>query len=202
MGAKMLPSILLFMTKASLLKKASKGDRRAQFELYKGMHGVWLPITYRYFSNEDEQVGALNQAYLKILDNLEDFLKKNEADRFEFWSRRIIINTCIDHIRSKQRRGQVRDTDWQEEEYLSDEHDQNLADAAFEAEELEIMINTLGDTQKMVFNLYALEGYSHKEIAKQLGLSEDNSRYHLSQARKELKKKVLSALRNFKNFML
>ncbi|MCH2197732.1 MAG: RNA polymerase sigma factor [Flavobacteriales bacterium] len=191
------------MIDKTVLRKAAKGDRRAQFLLYKDVHACLFPVTCRYFSNDDERAAALNKGFMKILDSLKRFLKENDADRFEFWAKRVVINSCIDELRSQKRiKEQTRTTDWQEESYMLDDHHVNEAEQKLNAEDLQGILHQLGDTRRAVFNLYAVEGYSHKEIADKLEISEDNSRYHLSMARKDLKSMVIKAMGSLKSFLL
>ena len=85
---------------------------------------------------------------------------------------------------------------------MVDDHHVNEAEQKLNAEDLEGILHQLGDTRRAVFNLYAVEGYSHKEIADKLEISEDNSRYHLSMARKDLKSMVIKAMGSLKSFLL
>lgn len=191
------------MIDRSILKKASKQDRKGQYLLYKACYGELFQITCRYFQNEDERAATLNAAFLKILDALPGFLKTHESDRFMFWAKRILINTCIDAYRKESRmQKETKLTDWQEEQVSMDQAALNEAESNLNVEELEKLIHSLSPLKRQVFNLYAIDGYSHKEIADQLAISEENSRYHLSQARKGLKSMLLNIVKSAKMLLL
>ncbi len=191
------------MIDRSILKKASKQDRRGQYLLYKACYGELFQITCRYFQNEEDRMSALNGGFLKILEALPEFLKNNEHDRFLYWAKRIVINSCIDAYRKDNRmQKETKLTDWQEEQVPIDQGVLNEAESKMSTEELEEMIFALTPMKRQVFNLYAIDGYSHKEIATQLNITEENSRYHLSQARKGLQGMLAKVINTAKSFLL
>jgi RNA polymerase sigma factor (sigma-70 family) len=171
----------------SLLRSCAKQNRRAEYKLYKMLFGVLMGVAMRYENNEEDGVALVNKAYLKILQNLAKFLKDNPTSRFEFWSRRVMINTAIDEYRKKRKRMETtQTTDWQEKQDYSGPVDYNSAMDQLTAEDLQQMLMNLSEMRRNVFNLFAIDGYAHKEIAQMLGISEGNSKWHLSIARKEL----------------
>ena len=127
----------------------------------------------------------MNRGYLKIIQGLDKFDRERS---FEAWIRRIVVNTALDHLRKKKRRNHheisqpvetlngmnVKEADW------------NLADRDFDAQELLDMINTLPTKTAQVFNLFAIDGFSHQEISNQLDMSEGTSKWHVSKARQRL----------------
>lgn len=167
-----------------LLRNCQKGDRKAQYQLFKSCFSVLMGICVRYRSDEQEVQSMVNTGFLKILSNLDTYSDKTP---FEAWIRRIMINTLIDDFRkNKNYRQRTTHTDFSEEINTHDLIDYNEADQQFDAEQLTQMIQALPPMSQKVFNLFAIDGYSHKEISEQLGVSEGTSKWHLSTARKQL----------------
>lgn len=168
----------------SLIRDCKGGDRKAQFQLYKSCFQVLMSVCMRYKRDEDEAAAVLNTGFLKILNNLEKYKKEVP---FEAWIRRIMINTVIDEFR-KNRKVQelIEYTDFSETEKFTDSIDYNTADQVFDAEQIEKLIQTLPPVSQKVFNLYAIDGYTHKEVGEMLGISDGTSKWHLSSARKKL----------------
>lgn len=178
--------------KVELLQKCINDNRKAQYELYRQCYSVLMSVCYRYEKNKEDAESLLNQAFMKILTNLHQY---NTAVPFEAWIRRITINTCIDEYR-KNKRSQL---DYVEEPTLKAsmwQMDYNHADQNFDAEELTQLIKQLPPLSQKVFNLYIIDGYSHKEISKQLSMSEGTSKWHLNNARKKLKAMLQKMLNN------
>lgn len=177
---------------AQLLERCIRGERKAQYELYKLCYGILMAVCFRYERNKEDAEFLLNKAFLKILNNLESY---SSSVPFEAWIRRITINTAIDEYRKSQR----SKVDYVEEPMqlasLS-EMDYNDADKKFDAEELLALIQKLPPVSQKVFNLYIIDGYNHKEIAEQLGMSEGTSKWHLSSARKKLQEMMRKLMDN------
>ncbi len=175
-----------------LLKDCQNGDRRAQFQLYKSCFNVLMGVCMRYKKDESESASVLNQGFLKILTNLDKYDPKVP---FEAWIRRIMINTVIDEFRKNRKvRELIEHTDFTEHNAITTQVDYNLADQKFDAERLEALIKQLPPVSQKVFNLYAIDGYSHKEIGEMLGISDGTSKWHLSSARKKLQEMIQQAI--------
>lgn len=173
-----------------LIKACIRKDRRAQEQLYRLCFPSLMSICMRYFRNESEAIASLNTSFLKILNNLK---KRNDKVPFEAWIRRITINTSIDAFRKNK----TYKTYIQADEDLGI-HDQgrsgfeiNQAELQLDAEAIEQLIQELPPMSRQVFNLFAIDGYSHQEIADLLGISVGTSKWHVSFARKELKQKLV-----------
>lgn len=178
--------------KVELLQKCINDNRKAQYELYRQCYSIIMAVCYRYEHNKEDAESLLNQAFMKILTNLHNY---NAAVPFEAWIRRITINTAIDEYR-KNKRSRL---DFVEEPSLKAsmwQMDYNHADQNFDAEELTRLIKQLPPLSQKVFNLYVIDGYSHKEIGKQLSMSEGTSKWHLSNARKKLQVMLKKMLNN------
>lgn len=168
-----------------IIKGCKKQDRKAQSELYRLCFNVLMGVCIRYMRNEPDAVSVLNLGFLKILNNLD---KHKPNVPFDAWIRRIMINTIIDEFRkSKKHREHMEYTDFEKGAYHEHFVDVNAADSKFDAEALEELIQQLPPVSRKVFNLYAIDGYTHKEIGKMLNISDGTSKWHLSFARKKLR---------------
>lgn len=175
-----------------LLKSCINKDRRAQHSLYKECFSFLMRVGHRYTQNKEEAVSLLNMAFLKILTQLD---KYNEEIEFEFWAKKIMINTVIDEYRKNKRYDEkfvVKD--WSEEVGQNFYVDADRADKKYDLEEIMNLIQSLPNATRNVFNLFVIDGYSHKEIAEKMGISEGTSKWHLSEARKILVKKIESGI--------
>jgi RNA polymerase sigma factor (sigma-70 family) len=158
-----------------------RNDRRAQEELYKRYYPAFMAICLRYVHDSNDAVEVLNDAFLKIFKQLRHYDMARAS--LYTWMRKIVINLAIDRFR-KVKAIRNREMEWGE----ADEPEiDNRAIAKMRGEELLHMIWRLPLTTRLVFNLYSVEGYSHGEIGEMLGMSEGTSRWHLSDARRQLK---------------
>jgi len=176
----------------TLIQACRKNDRRAQNQLYKSCFSLLMSVCIRYKKDEAEARAILNQGFLKILTNLD---KYNPKVPFEAWIRRIMINTIIDEFRKyKKEKERMQYTDFAATDTFNDKVDFNTADQMFDAEAVEYFIKQLPETTQRVFNLYIVDGYSHREVGELLDMTEGTSKWHLSSARKRLKVMIKSAM--------
>ncbi len=139
----------------------------------------------RYKRDQDEAAASVNDGFLKILTNLKNY---NPQVPFEAWIKRIMINHVIDEFRKNRKvKELIEYTDFSERNEASDPVNYNEADILFDAGDIEEMIKTLPPVTQKVFNLFAIDGYPHKDIAELLKMSEGTSKWHLNSARKKLK---------------
>ena len=134
----------------------------------------------RYCANRDDALAVLNQGFLKVFHNLESYNNKYD---FGGWIYRIVQYTAIDHVRKHLRKSKQMPTQELDVEI-------EIASTVIEkmyAEDLMELMHKLPFTSKVVFNLFAIEGYSHAYIAKELGMSIGTSKWHVNNARKRLK---------------
>lgn len=170
-----------------LINACIEGDRRAQNELYRELFSYLMNICMRYKNDYDTAGGSLNAIFLKILLKLHTF---KQEDSFIMWIKRIAINHLIDEYR-KNKREKERLTYLEEEKKAS----VNGSTAHKKEEEMNTdylleMIRRLPAMTGQVFNLYAIDGYNHREIGEMLEMSENTSKWHLRNARKKLKEKL------------
>lgn len=138
----------------------------------------------QYSGNDEEARDILQEGFIKIFENLQNY--KFEGS-FEGWMRRITVNTALERYRSRHNLYRVDDIDSIDE---PDADPDNEDYAGLEAADLMSIIRELPPKYRMVFNLYAIEGYSHKEISGMMNISEGTSKSNLSRARTILQKKV------------
>lgn len=168
-----------------LLQACLREDRRAQSELYRRCFSVMMGICIRYTRQEADALALVNLGFLKILQNLD---RRRERVPFEAWLRRIMINTVIDDFRKQKRYKETHQPSEFDGSVVYDSHvELNEAALRLDAEALERLITRLPDVSQQVFNLYAIDGFSHKEIGKMLGISDGTSKWHVAFARKRLK---------------
>ncbi|MCB0594986.1 MAG: sigma-70 family RNA polymerase sigma factor [Lewinellaceae bacterium] len=171
------------MTEKELIKGCIQEDRYYQQELFRRYAGKMLVVCMRYARHEMEAEDLLQDAFIKVFDNLNKFEFKGS---FEGWVRRIVINTALKNYSKKSFK--------QEQIGLENYPDPPLEPEAYahlQEEELLRLIAKLPEGYRLVFNLNAIEGYSHKEIADMLGIQESTSRSQLVKARKMLQAMII-----------
>lgn len=171
-----------------ILKACAKDDRKAINQLYEQCFHHLMPVCFRYNNNEEDARSAYNQGFIKILNSL----KKIDLDiNFGAWSKRIMVNHLIDEYRKNKRYNtQISKSD---DERILEYHSSgvdNDAQSNLGCENIMALIQELPQTTALVFNLYVVEGYNHREIADKIGISEGTSKWHLSTARKSLREKL------------
>jgi RNA polymerase sigma-70 factor (ECF subfamily) len=166
-----------------LIRACVRKERWAQQVLYEECYGPLMAVCLRYAKSEDEAMDILHESFIKIFRNIR---KYQPGTSLLAWMRRITVNTAIDFYRRNARR---RTEDIDEAFQLST----NEADAISQCTEQEILaaIQQLTPAYRTVFNLYVLEGYSHKEIADQLDITESTSRSNLVKARAKLQEMLV-----------
>jgi len=160
------------------------GDRRDQELLYRRHASRLYAVSLRYAGNDEEARDILQEGFIKIFENLGNY--KFEGS-FEGWVRRIIVNTALERYRSKHSLYRVDDID-SISDMEAEPDNQDLG--GLEAHDLMFIIGELPPKYKMVFNLYAIEGYSHKEISRMLKISEGTSKSNLARARVILQRRL------------
>jgi RNA polymerase sigma-70 factor (ECF subfamily) len=178
-------SIVIALTDIKkIIKGCLSGDRRDQELLYRRHSAKLYGVCLQYSGNDEEARDILQEGFIKIFENLRNY--KHEGS-FEGWIRRIVVNTALEKFRSRHNLFRVDDIDnIQEPEAEPDTEDYS----GLQAVDLLFIIRELPPKYRMVFNLYAIEGYSHKEIGEMMNISEGTSKSNLSRARSILQKKV------------
>lgn len=163
-----------------------KGDSKSQHILYQHFYGKMMGVCYRYAKDPDEAKDILHDGFLKVFSNID---KYNFKGSLEGWVRRIIVNTAIDHFRKFRNVFSMSESDIENETIESYQTDYD-ANAQLNEKELLKAINNLSPAYKLVFNLYAIEGFSHKEIAEKLSINIGTSKSNLAKARMNLQKEL------------
>ena len=178
------------MIEKELIKACKKQDRQAQNHLYRIYKDRLFVLCLKYCRTQEEAEDILQETFISIFTQIKKYQGKGS---FEGWMKRIAINKAIDSF--KKNYGLVYPI---KEELIA--ANENIDSDLFEIP-LEMLMNTiqeLPDRYRLVFNLYELDGYTHKDIAVMLDISEGTSKSNLSRARKALKEKLLTINQNFK----
>ncbi len=163
-----------------LIKGCIRRERTAQKALYDRYSPKLYALCYRYVKDRMDAEDVLVTAFTKVFDRIDQF--KGEGS-FEGWLRKVVVNEALTFLR--RNRSMYLET---ELEVAERKPDYNTLSDHLEAEDLMRLIQELPSGYRIVFNLYAIDGYSHKEIAEQLGISENTSKSQLSRARAHLQK--------------
>jgi len=166
-----------------LIEGCLANDRKAQHGLYHQLYGFAMKIALRYSRDEHDAADILSQAFIKVFKSIRTFDPSKGS--FHAWLKRIVVNEGLDHIK-----GRYRFSENVELETVAEPTINNSVLEEMGAEEIMEMIKKLPPATHAVFVLYAVEGYNHREIAHQLGISEGTSKWHLSEARKTLQKQI------------
>tara|TARA_R110002072_G_scaffold22615_1_gene79453 strand:- start:293709 stop:294257 length:549 start_codon:yes stop_codon:yes gene_type:complete len=171
------------LTLDELIIQCKKQNAKAQGELYERYSAVLFSICLRYSPNYAEAEDSLQDAFLTIFKKVEQFKDKGS---FEGWMKRITVNTVLQKYRKQ------RVFDIAREDQIEDEADLDIEDEGIPLDFLLKIIQELPDRYRLVFTMYVLDGYQHKEIAEMLGISDGTSKSNLARARMILKTKVES----------
>lgn len=169
------------MTDEQLVKECVSGSTVAQKKFYDMFAKKMMGVCLRYANSYEEAQDVLQDGFIKIFNKLPDFENKGSL---EGWVRRIMVNTSLDAYRkAKKHQG---DVDVDSVSYLLDSNDYTIE--TINAQDLLEIIHSIPEGYRIVFNLFAIEGYSHKEIADRLGVTESTSKSQFSRAKKMLRK--------------
>lgn len=168
------------MNDERLVKQCLKGKRSAQKHFYDKFSEKMFGVCLRYVKDRDNAQDVLQDGFIKVFQNLEKF---NNKGSLEGWVRRVIVNTALDYLRKEKTKGYSVSID--DVGYMLEKNDFIIE--RLSADDLLKIIHTLPEGYKTVFNLYAIEGYSHKEIAEQLNISENTSKSQYSRAKAHLR---------------
>ena len=178
----MSPLIVNGRTEKEILKACLQGDRQAQKDLFYMYAGKMMTVCLRYASHHQEAEDMLQDGFIKVFTNLGEY---SHMGSFEGWVRRIIVNTAIKHTQKKSFSYEDSGLD-----HVREDAEDPDALTLLSEEELIKLIAALPDGYRMVFNLYAIEGYTHREISELLNIEEGTSRSQLLKARRILQEKV------------
>lgn len=169
------------MTLQELIIECKKQNATAQGELYRKYSSVLFGICLKYSPNRAEAEDNLQDAFITIFKRIEQYQGKGS---FEGWMKRVTVNTALQKYRKKKPYDITDEAQIEDVEVVVEQNDIPL-------DFLLKIVQELPDRYRLVFNLYVLDGYSHKEIAEMLGISDGTSKSNLARARVILKKKVI-----------
>ncbi len=174
-----------FSEEAGLIQGCLRGDRLAQRHLYESYSGKFLAICLRYLKDREHAEDVMIEGFMKIFDKLPQFEGKGS---FEGWMKRIMVTQALMKLRSNKHL--MMEVNVEHDRSFPDHH--HYETNHMEAEELMDLVKSLPVGYRTVFNLYAIEGYSHKEIGDLLGITESTSKSQLNRARKVLKEQIIA----------
>jgi len=181
-----------------IVEGCKRGERKCQHELYKNLYGKMFGICLRYGKGYEEARDLLQEGFVKIFLSIKSF---SGTGSFEGWARKIMVNTAIDFFRKSRnipeyahselvenKAGEIKEAEPENQEYMN-LHPNEIMEA----------VQKLSPSYKMVFNLYVMDGYTHKEIAQQLGISEGTSKSNYAKAKINLRKMLERKLKIYQD---
>ncbi|HEX8268900.1 MAG TPA: RNA polymerase sigma factor [Flavobacterium sp.] len=172
--------IELHQQQNEIIAMAVEHNRHAQQKIYSQYAPKMLSVCRQYIKDIHHAEDLMITAFMKVFANLRNFENKGS---FEGWIRRIMINECISYIRAHKK------VSFLEDEYYKEDSFNNI-ESGLSVDDIQALIDSLPDGYRMIFNLYAIEGFKHKEIAEMLGINEGTSKSQLSHARKMLQEQL------------
>lgn len=166
-----------------LIANSLQGDRNAQRKLYELYSGKMMGVCLRYCKDKETAKDLLHDGFLKIYTHLDSFEGKGS---FEGWMRRIMVNTALEYLRKRSDEGYNMDI---EEAFTLTSDDYGVLEK-MQADELIKTIQRLPDTYRTTFNLFVVEGYSHKEISEVMNITESSSRVYLTRAKQMIQQMI------------
>ncbi len=174
-----------------IVDACAKGDRKVQEALYKSLYSKMLSVCYRYSDRAEDAKDLFQEGFIKVFDKIGRF---NFNGSLEGWIRRIMVNHCIDYYRKQRKSFAMSETLVEANEIPDEDNDANTE--LIEGKQLLNLIQNLSPVYRTVFNLYVLDGYTHAEIAEELGISEGTSKSNLSKAKRNLKLMIQETVSN------
>lgn len=171
------------MNEKQLIESCRKGDRIGQKELYNRFARKMMGVCYRYVNDKETASDLLQDGFVKVFSSLESYSGKGS---FEGWIRKIFVNTALEFLRKTDVLRDATDLDNTAELVQPD----SSVISSMTADELMQLVHELPPGFRTVFNLFAIEGYSHKEIAELMNITESTSRSQFTRARQMLQKRV------------
>lgn len=185
--------IHLYQEENKIIQLAVANNRQAQQKIYTQFSPKMLSVCRQYIKDIHQAEDIMITAFMKVFVNLKNFECKGS---FEGWIRRIMVNECISFIRVHKNVTYIEDDFNNYRNHF--EENFNSIENQFSVEDIQFLIDSLPEGYKMIFNLYAIEGYKHQEIANMLGINEGTSKSQLSHARKMLQEKIIKS-KNYSN---
>jgi RNA polymerase sigma-70 factor (ECF subfamily) len=180
--------INLHQEESEIIALAVENNRHAQQKIYTKYASKMLSVCRQYIKDLHHAEDLMITAFMKVFANLKNFEHKGS---FEGWIRRIMVNECISYLRAQKKVSFLEDEYYQEDAF-------NNIESNLSVDDIQTLIDSLPEGYKMVFNLYAIEGFKHQEIGGILGISESTSKSQLHHARKMLQEQIVKQ-KNYSN---
>ncbi|MDD2436275.1 MAG: sigma-70 family RNA polymerase sigma factor [Massilibacteroides sp.] len=171
------------MNEQQLIESCRKGERIGQKELYDRFARKMMGVCYRYVNDKETAADLLQEGFIKVFQSLDSY---SGAGSFEGWIRKIFINSALEYLRKTDILRDAADLDNRMELAQPD----SSVISSMSANELMELVCELPTGFRTVFNLFAIEGYSHKEIGEMLNITESTSRSQFTRAKQLLQKKI------------
>jgi len=168
------------ITAEKVISGCCQNQRQSQEQLYRHFFPIMERMVRRYTQDEDQLIDILNNGFLRVFKKIDSY---KYAGSFEGWVRKIMFHSVSNYFRGKKT--DVKFLVFDDDPMINETASSNLY-----FEDLMAFVGELPDKHHQVFHLYAIEGYIHKEIGKQLKISENTSKWYLSEARKLLQEKI------------
>lgn len=183
---------------STLIRGCMKNNRASQYQIYKKYSAKFLGILFRYVGNREEAEDLLQEGFIKVFNNLD---KYSFNGNFEGWAKRIMVNLTIDYLRKKNRLDNKNISHFEPElnQIPDDEVIEDDIIAQISPTEIISLLNSISPAFRVNFNLYHIEGYTHKEISDKLGISVGTSKSNTSRGRKQLRFLIKDYLKRKEN---
>jgi RNA polymerase sigma factor (sigma-70 family) len=175
---------------SSLIKGCCQNDRNSQRDLYHALYEYAMKISFRYVSRQEEAEELTSESFIKLFKNITQFdgARGGEPEALlKGWFKRIVVNTCIDHLRRTHLKLVSQEVS-EESETFMDVQENGIDKLSYN--EIMEAVRRLTPVYRTVFNLFVIEGFSHEEISAQLHISVGASKSNLSKARHNLRKMI------------
>ena len=183
-----------------LISGCCKNDRNSQRDLYQLLYEYAIKISFRYITRIEDAEELTNESFIKLFKNIDQFDSRRGGEPealFKGWFKRIVVNTCIDHLRKTHLKlisQEISETS----DFFTDKQETGIDKLMYR--EIIEAIKQLSPVYRTVFNLFVIEGYSHEEISEQLNISIGASKSNLSKARNNLRK-IITQQTEFKAYV-
>lgn len=172
-----------------LVEQCQKGNRQAQFSLYKHYNKAMYNTCLRMLKNKSDAEDTLQTAFVQIFRKIDTFRYESSIGA---WIKRIVVNHCLNCLKKKK----LQISEWDDKyDAIADENSEPPLAEGTQVQAIKKAMNKLSDGYRTVFNMYALEGFDHQEIAGVLGISEATSKSQYCRARKKLKELLCNSKR-------
>ena len=174
------------LSEQELIRGCLNNDRKAQEQLYRRFADDMFVVCLAYESDLDEAKDILQNGFIKVFRSLDQY---DNLGSLKGWIRRIMVNTAIDHYRRKKKKDDFVDI----EIIVDESQGYDVTESKENVKEILTLVERLPDRARLIFNLFALEGYSHKEIATQLNIAEGTSKSMYSRAKMLLQQWLIAS---------